>query len=188
MFNFGVISDTFAATFTQDCQMQKIAAQNTGISQSKACRESEQLNETVDKVLSPIKFIFLTLLTIIASMGAITWFWAALEAILDVDLGIAHDDEFNSPLFGWLALLVLVVLMFFIFGMFAYSPYGLFKWSFTIIFCGGVVFVFVEGIIQKIKKKKTPAKKKAVAKKAPAKKKTPAKKKAVAKKKKNKSK
>ena len=151
VFNFGVISDTFATTFTQDCQMQKIAAQNTGISQSTACREAEQLNKTVGKVLSPIKFIFLTILTIIAAMGAIAWFWKALEEILVT----YDDDEFSSPLFGWLLLLALVVVMFFIFGMFAYSPYGFFKWSFTIIFIGGVVFAFVDEIIKKIKKNKS---------------------------------
>ena len=147
VFNFGVISDTFAATFTQDCQMQKIAAQNTGISQSKACRESEQLNETVGKVISPLKYIFGTLFTILAVLLCLMWFYKALEEILVT----YDDDEFSSPLFGWLLLLGLVVVMFFIFGMFAYSPYGFFKWSFTIIFFGGVVFVFVEQIIKKIK-------------------------------------
>ena len=153
MFNFGVISDTFAATFTQDCQMQKIAAQNTGISQSKACRESEQLNETVGKVLGPVaftlKYFFGTLLIVIAASGALAWLAKALESILKIDA-----DEFSSPVYGWVGLLLLVLVMIFIFWAFSFSPYGFFKWIFTIIFFGGVFYGFVDTVFIKKKKKK----------------------------------
>ena len=153
VFNFGVISDTFAATFTQDCQMQRIAAKTTGISQSTACRESAQFNENVDKVVGPIafllKYIFGTLLIFIAATGALAWFGAAWESILK-----RNTDESSSPVYGWVGLLLLVLVMIFIFWAFSFSPYGFFKWIFTIIFFGGVFYGFVDTVFIKKKKKK----------------------------------
>ena len=74
-----------------------------------------------------------------------------LKSILIIDA-----DEFSSPAYGWVGLLLLVLVMIFIFWAFSFSPYGFFKWIFTIIFFGGLFYIFVDEAF--IKKKKNRSK------------------------------
>jgi hypothetical protein len=156
VFNFGVISDTFAETFLQDCQMQKIAAQNSGISQSKACRESEQFNENVGKVLAPVTFsiksIFGTLLVFIAASGAVALLEASFSSILKEK---DSDGDPKSPILGWVGLFFIVPLLIYIFYEFNYyAPYGFFRWVFTITFFSLVILSIIKRFTKKTHKSK----------------------------------
>jgi len=156
VFNFGVISDTFAATFTQDCQMQRIAAKNTAIQQSTACRETEQFIENVDKVVGPIgsslKYIFGTLFVIIAASSAVALFFASLSSIFKEK---DADGDPKSPVFGWLGLFIIVPLLIYIFYEFNYyAPYGYYRWVFTITIIGLIIVTTIERFRKKTPKSK----------------------------------
>ena len=137
--------------------MQRIAAKTTGIQQSTACREAEQFGENVDKVVTPIafslKYFFGTLLTFIAATGALAWLGAAWESILK-----RNTDESSSPVYGWVGLILLVLVMIFIYWAFSFSPYGFFKWVFTITFFGGFPLLLGYEAFKKKKKKKNKSK------------------------------
>ena len=151
VFNFGVISDTFAATFTQDCQMQKIRAQQTAIQPSERCREAERFSENVDKVVGPIgfslKYLFGTLFIVIAASGAAALFLASLSSIFKQKNAYGVP---KSPVFGWLGLFLIVPLLIYIFYEFNYyAPYGYYRWVFTITLIGLIFY----GVIELFRKK-----------------------------------
>ena len=71
LFSLVLINEVSAdASFTQRCQMEKISASYTGISQSKSCRDADEFGNIVGLVFKWFIIIFLAL-TVIISVAAI---------------------------------------------------------------------------------------------------------------------
>ena len=71
LFSLVLINEVSAdASFTQRCQMEKISASYTGISQSKSCRDADEFWNIVGLVFKWFIIIFLAL-TVIISVAAI---------------------------------------------------------------------------------------------------------------------
>ena len=154
VFNFGVISNTFAASYDHEASTRACLEKFESVGRSGGdCYATEKVMRFAETwAISPIKKIFGTLFVFIAATGAVWWIFASLSSIFKEE---DADGDPKSPVLGWIGLFLIVPLLIYIFYEFNYyAPYGYYRWVFTITFSGFIFYGVIDLFRNKTPKSK----------------------------------